>query len=113
MTTLTYPVCFTLGDREGGLRDDRCQDVSHSTSQMKLFIRIIFMLIRISFMRQVAVKVVRAPVWVAGRYRKLGRDISNSPWLPGKCRTSVSEELARGILERMNADSYKFNSAGE
>ncbi len=61
---------------------------------------------------QVAVKVARAPVFVAGRYRKLGRDISNSPWLPGKCVTSVSEELARGLLPAMRADSYKFNSAG-
>ena len=62
--------------------------------------------------KQVAVKVARAAVFVAGRYRKLGRDISNSPWLPGKCATSVSEELARALLPVMRADSYKFNSAG-
>lgn len=55
----------------------------------------------------------RGPVFVAGRYRKLGRNISNSPWLPGKCVTSVSEELARGLLPAMRADSYKFNAAGE
>ena len=61
---------------------------------------------------QVAVKVARSAVFVAGRYRKLGRDISNSPWLPGKCATSVSEELARALLPVMRADSYKFNSAG-
>jgi tRNA U54 and U55 pseudouridine synthase Pus10 len=60
----------------------------------------------------VAVKVARAAVFVAGRYRKLGRNISNSPWLPGKCATSVSEELARALLPVMRADSYKFNSAG-
>jgi tRNA U54 and U55 pseudouridine synthase Pus10 len=61
----------------------------------------------------VGVKVTRAAVFVAGRYRKLGRNISNSPWLPGKCMTSVSEELARALLPIMRADSYKFNSAGK
>lgn len=38
---------------------------------------------------QVAVRVTRGAVYVAGRYRKLGRDISHSPWLPGKAVTSV------------------------
>lgn len=51
-------------------------------------------------------------MFVAGRYRKLGRNISHSPWLPGKCVTSVQEELARALLPTMHADSYKFNSAG-
>lgn len=36
-----------------------------------------------------AVKVTRAAVHVGGRYRKLGRNISNSPWIPGKCVSSV------------------------
>ncbi len=34
-------------------------------------------------------RVARGPVYVGGRYRKLARDISHSPWLPGKAVTSV------------------------
>ena len=45
-------------------------------------------------------------------WSQLGRDISNSPWIPGKARTSVSEELARNLEPALRADSYKFNSAG-
>ena len=61
---------------------------------------------------QVAVKVTRAPVHVGGRYRKLRRDISNSPWIPGKCVTSVQEELERFVLPGFRADLCKFMSAG-
>jgi hypothetical protein len=61
---------------------------------------------------QVAVKVTRGPVHVGGRYRKLRRDISNSPWIPGKCVTSVQEELERVVLPGMRADLCKFMSAG-
>lgn len=63
--------------------------------------------------RQVAVKVTRAAVYVGGRYRKLGRNISNSPWIPGKCVTSVQEELERWALPGMRSDICKFMSAGE
>ena len=54
----------------------------------------------------------RGPVHVGGRYRKLRRDISNSPWIPGKCVTSVQEELERVVLPGMRADLCKFMSAG-
>ena len=59
-----------------------------------------------------AVKVTRAAVHVGGRYRKLGRNISNSPWIPGKCVTSVQEELERVVLPGFRADICKFMSAG-
>ena len=61
---------------------------------------------------QVAVKVTRCAVYVGGRYRKLRRDISNSPWIPGKCVTSVQEELERVVLPGMRSDLCKFMSAG-
>ena len=61
---------------------------------------------------QVAVKVTRCAVHVGGRYRKLRRDISNSPWIPGKCVTSVQEELERVVLPGLRADLCKFMSAG-
>ena len=54
----------------------------------------------------------RAAVHVGGRYRKLGRNISNSPWIPGKCVTSVQEELERWALPGMRSDICKFMSAG-
>lgn len=59
-----------------------------------------------------AVKVTRCAVHVGGRYRKLRRDISNSPWIPGKCVTSVQEELERVVLPGLRADLCKFMSAG-
>ena len=74
-----------------------------------------FIVLKITFdllAPQVAVKVTRGAVHVGGRYRKLGRNISNSPWIPGKCVSSVQEELEAVVLPGMRADICKFMSAG-
>ncbi|KAK9809078.1 hypothetical protein WJX72_009057 [[Myrmecia] bisecta] len=64
---------------------------------------------------QLAARCRRAPVYVAGRYLKTERGISNSPWfIDGKrhAEKSVQEEIANVVMPLMRADGYKFMSAG-
>ncbi|GAQ84635.1 hypothetical protein KFL_001980170 [Klebsormidium nitens] len=64
----------------------------------------------------VDVKCWRSPVFVGGRYLKLVRGLSQSPWLVDEERvgkeTSVQELLAAGIVGHFKVDDYKFSSAG-
>ncbi|KAK9862754.1 hypothetical protein WJX84_007512 [Apatococcus fuscideae] len=62
-----------------------------------------------------AVRCRRTSCFVAGRYRKLRRDISNSQWMIDGARkgtTSVEEEIANILVPALRADGMKFNSAG-
>ncbi|KAK9830622.1 hypothetical protein WJX81_006632 [Elliptochloris bilobata] len=62
-----------------------------------------------------AARVRREPVYVAGRYLKLQRDVSNSPFFIGGQRlgrTSVQEELERHLVPLLRADRAKFMCAG-
>jgi len=58
-------------------------------------------------------------VYLAGRYIKLQRGISQSPWVikgDGKSKrksaTSVEEEIARCIIPHFSPEDYKFSSSG-
>lgn len=62
-----------------------------------------------------SVTVVRDPVYVSGRYIKLSREISQTPWiLAGKKKTesSVQEEVEKGLLHLFESDEGVFHSAG-
>lgn len=57
----------------------------------------------------------RASVFVAGRYNKLSRALSQTPWMIGgvlKCPSSVEQQLASGVLPPMGASDLKFLSSG-
>jgi tRNA pseudouridine synthase 10 len=62
-----------------------------------------------------ALRASRAPIYVAGLYRKLRRDVPQSPWFVDgarRGRSSVSEEVAAAVLPALEADAYTFLSAG-
>ncbi|PRP78687.1 hypothetical protein PROFUN_13426 [Planoprotostelium fungivorum] len=62
-----------------------------------------------------AVSLSHSPIYVAGRYIKYSRDISQSPWVIDgvrKTQFSVEEILAGPILPMFKAQGYKFMSAG-
>ncbi|CAG9462227.1 unnamed protein product [Pedinophyceae sp. YPF-701] len=64
---------------------------------------------------QVLLRSFRRPVHVGGYYRKLRRNISNSPWtIDGsrKGETSVQEAIGDLIAPALRADSYNMISAG-
>ena len=62
-----------------------------------------------------SVVVERAPLCSEGRYRKLSRQLPQSPWvLDGerKCPSSVHEQLERHALDAFGAAATRFHAAG-
>ncbi|KAJ3015628.1 putative tRNA pseudouridine synthase Pus10 [Thoreauomyces humboldtii] len=60
-------------------------------------------------------ELMHAPIYVAGRYLKLQRHISNSPWeIKGKRITehSVEELVSEKVDKLFHVDSHKFYSSG-
>ncbi|GBG32641.1 Hypothetical Protein FCC1311_088662 [Hondaea fermentalgiana] len=59
------------------------------------------------------VSLTRAPIFVQGRYRKLARGVSQTPWLlKNNPAPSVESLIAPALKERSGATSFKFHSAG-
>ncbi|DBA77530.1 TPA: hypothetical protein ACH3X1_009345 [Trebouxia sp. C0004] len=64
---------------------------------------------------QLAYRVWRKPLYVAGRYLKLLRGVAQSPWIIDGQRkgvSSVEERIADAVLPAFQADRHKFMSAG-
>ncbi|XP_039264701.2 tRNA pseudouridine synthase Pus10-like [Styela clava] len=61
------------------------------------------------------IKILRTPIYVAGRYCKYSRELSQTPWIiSGKriSEMSVQEYIADPIKLLFKADSYNFSSSG-
>ncbi|KAL5009163.1 hypothetical protein ScPMuIL_014744 [Solemya velum] len=55
------------------------------------------------------------PLYLAGRYNKYSRSLSQTPWLINgvrKMENSVEELICRKIKEKYDADEYRFSSSG-
>ncbi|KAL3144067.1 hypothetical protein ABBQ32_003865 [Trebouxia sp. C0010 RCD-2024] len=64
---------------------------------------------------QMAYRVWRRPLYVAGRYLKLLRGVAQSPWIidgQRKGESSVEERIADAVLPHFKADRHKFMTAG-
>jgi tRNA pseudouridine synthase 10 len=62
-----------------------------------------------------SIKFLHEPMWIAGRYNKLARHISNSPWvIDGKRMTvdSVQELIDVVLIPAFGCKGVKFSSAG-
>lgn len=62
-----------------------------------------------------SMKMIRSPIWIGGRYNKLGRDLPQTPWIIGgvrKCETSLEEVIIEGLNKGVKAETLKFMSAG-
>ncbi|KAL3144069.1 hypothetical protein ABBQ32_003865 [Trebouxia sp. C0010 RCD-2024] len=65
---------------------------------------------------QMAYRVWRRPLYVAGRYLKLLRGVAQSPWIidgQRKGESSVEERIADAVLPHFKADRHKFMTAGQ
>ncbi|XP_033127909.1 putative tRNA pseudouridine synthase Pus10 [Anneissia japonica] len=63
----------------------------------------------------VNVTISHAPVFVAGRYNKYSRTLSQTPWLidgERKTQNSVEEYICIPIKKKLQAKDYKFSSSG-
>lgn len=61
------------------------------------------------------IHITRAQIYIAGRYCKYSRDLSQTPWILAgerKSEMSVQEYIADPIQQAIKADSYNFSSSG-
>lgn len=61
------------------------------------------------------IELSRAAIYVAGRYFKLTRKLSQTPWVVDgerRCVSSVSEEICAPLLKKFDTKEYNFSSSG-